>query len=58
MNVKVLGYLRCAQAVTPLMVASGIGWVEGVTYEWSPQQTLETVKMLLDLGADLATPVH
>ena len=23
--------------VTPLMVASGIGWVEGVTYEWSPQ---------------------
>jgi ankyrin repeat protein len=39
--------------VTPLMVASGIGWVEGVTYEWSPQQTLETVKMLLDLGADV-----
>ena len=22
-------------ATTPLMVASGIGWVEGVTYEWS-----------------------
>jgi ankyrin repeat protein len=39
--------------VTPLMVASGIGWVQGVTYEWSPQQTLETVKMLLDLGADV-----
>jgi len=39
--------------VTPLMVASGIGWVEGVTYEWSPQQTLDTVKMLLDLGADV-----
>jgi uncharacterized protein len=39
--------------VTPLMVASGIGWVEGVTYEWSPQQTLETVKLLLDLGADV-----
>lgn len=37
--------------VTPLMVASGIGWVEGVTYEWSPQQTLETVKFLLELGA-------
>jgi ankyrin repeat protein len=40
-------------SVTPLMVASGIGWVEGVTYEWSPQQTLETVKMLLDLGAEV-----
>jgi ankyrin repeat protein len=39
--------------VTPLMVASGIGWVEGVTYEWSPQQTLDTVKLLLDLGADV-----
>jgi ankyrin repeat protein len=39
--------------VTPLMVASGIGWVEGVTYEWSPQQTLETVELLLDLGADV-----
>ena len=38
--------------VTPLMVAAGIGWVEGVTYEWSPQQTLETVELLLELGAD------
>jgi ankyrin repeat protein len=39
--------------VTPLMVASGIGWVEGVTYEWSPQQTYDTVKFLLDLGANV-----
>jgi ankyrin repeat protein len=39
--------------VTPLQVASGIGWVEGVTYEWSPKQTYETVKFLLDLGADV-----
>jgi uncharacterized protein len=39
--------------VTPLMVASGIGWVEGVTYEWSPGQTYDTVKLLLDLGADV-----
>jgi uncharacterized protein len=39
--------------VTPLMVASGIGWVEGVTYEWSPASTLQAVKMLLDLGADV-----
>jgi uncharacterized protein len=42
-----------AHKVTPLMVASGIGWVEGVTYEWSPQATYDTVKMLLDLGADV-----
>lgn len=38
--------------VTPLMAASGIGWVEGVTYEWSPQSTYDTVKFLLDQGAD------
>ena len=38
---------------TPLMVVSGIGWVEGVTYEWSGQDTLETVKLLLELGADV-----
>jgi uncharacterized protein len=38
--------------ITPLMVASGIGWVEGVTYEWSRPANLETVKLLLQLGAD------
>jgi ankyrin repeat protein len=39
--------------VTPLMVASGIGWVEGVTFEWSPEQTLEAIELLLELGADV-----
>ena len=38
--------------VTALQVAAGIGWVEGITYEWSPKATLEAVKMLLDLGLD------
>src|SRR5690606_17586182 len=38
--------------VTPLMVAAGIGWVEGVTHEWSPEETFEAVKLLLELGAD------
>ena len=37
---------------TALAVASGIGWVEGVTYEHSPKDSLEAVKMLLDLGLD------
>jgi ankyrin repeat protein len=40
---------------TALMVAAGIGWVEGVTYEWSKAANLETVKMLLDLGVDVNT---
>jgi ankyrin repeat protein len=41
-----------AHNVTPLAVASGIGWVEGVTFEWSPEQTTEAVKMCLDEGID------
>ena len=39
--------------VTPLAAAAGIGWVEGVTYEWSPASNVEAVKMLLDLGLDV-----
>jgi len=38
--------------VTPLAVAAGIGWVEGVTSEWSTVQTVEAVRLLLDLGID------
>jgi uncharacterized protein len=37
---------------TALMVAAGIGWVEGVTYEWSKEENLEAVKMCLNLGID------
>jgi ankyrin repeat protein len=41
-----------AHNVTPLAVASGIGWTEGVTFEWSEAENLEAVKMCLDLGVD------
>jgi ankyrin repeat protein len=41
-----------AHNVTPLSVASGIGWVEGVTFEWSPEDTVEAVKMCIKLGID------
>ncbi|MBV8842953.1 MAG: ankyrin repeat domain-containing protein [Bryobacterales bacterium] len=44
--------IASAHKVTPLAVASGIGWVEGITYEWSPEENLEAVKMCLDLGID------
>jgi ankyrin repeat protein len=37
---------------TALMVAAGIGWVEGVTFEWSEKDNIEAVKMCLDLGID------
>jgi ankyrin repeat protein len=38
--------------VSALQVAAGIGWVEGITFEHSPEQTLEAVRLLLDLGID------
>jgi ankyrin repeat protein len=44
--------LQSAHKDTALAVAAGIGWVEGVTFEWSPQESLEAVKMCLDLGID------
>jgi len=45
--------LNTDDGTTPLMVASGIGWVEGVTYEWSREANVQAVQMLLDLGLDL-----
>jgi ankyrin repeat protein len=49
---------------TALSAVSGIGWVEGVTYEHSPEESLEVAKMLLDLGLspnsqnkDMRTPL-
>jgi uncharacterized protein len=44
--------ITTANGDTALMVAAGIGWVEGVTYEWSPEENLQAVKMCLDLGLD------
>jgi ankyrin repeat protein len=38
--------------VTPLAAAAGIGWVEGVTKERSPEETVKVVKYLLSLGID------
>jgi hypothetical protein len=35
-----------------LQVASGIGWVVGLTYEWSEKDNVEAVKLLLEMGAD------
>jgi len=44
-----------AHNVTALATASGIGWVEGITFEWSEAENLEAVKMCLDLGIDVNT---
>jgi ankyrin repeat protein len=45
--------IATALGVTALHVAAGIGWVEGITYEWSPAATHEAVKMLIGLGLDV-----
>jgi ankyrin repeat protein len=37
---------------TALTLSAGIGWVDGVTYERSPKENVEAVKMLLELGLD------
>lgn len=39
--------------VTPLMVAAGIGWVEGVTFEWSEEANEEALRWLIELGNDV-----
>jgi len=44
--------LPTAYGDTALTAAGGIGWVDGVTYERSPQENLEAIRMLLDLGLD------
>lgn len=45
--------IATAHNVTALATASGIGWVEGITFQWSEAQDLEAVKMCLDLGIDV-----
>jgi uncharacterized protein len=42
-----------SHGLTPLGAASGIGYVGGMSKEWSRQQRFETVKFLLDLGASV-----
>jgi ankyrin repeat protein len=39
--------------ITPLALASGIAWVEGVTFEWSEDANRETIRWLIELGNDV-----
>jgi ankyrin repeat protein len=39
---------------TPLMAASGVGWADGMLREYSEDQSLEVVKLLLDLGSNVS----
>ena len=44
--------IKTDHADTALTAASGVGWVDGVTYEHSAKENVETVRFLLDLGLD------
>lgn len=45
--------MATADRTTPLMVAAGVGFYEGVTYAATDGEVLEAVQLLLDLGADV-----
>ena len=38
---------------TPLMAAAGVGWADGTMHEYSEEESLEVVKLLLDRGGDV-----
>jgi ankyrin repeat protein len=46
-------FTATAYGDTALTASAGIGWVEGVTYERSPKDNLDAVKMLVYLGLDV-----
>jgi len=45
-------FITTANGDTALTASAGIGWVEGVTYERSPEENFKAMRMLLDLGLD------
>ena len=45
-------FMRTDNGDSALTASAGIGWVEGVTYERSPQDNVDAIRMLLDLGLD------
>jgi ankyrin repeat protein len=44
--------IATANNVTALATAAGIGWVQGITYERSEADSLEAVRLCLELGID------
>jgi ankyrin repeat protein len=44
--------IRTSNGDTALTASAGIGWVDGVTYERSAKENVDSVRLLLDLGLD------
>jgi len=58
-------FIETLDHTSPLMVASGVGWADGMTHEYSEDETLELVKVLVEKGAPVndandhgITPLH
>jgi ankyrin repeat protein len=45
--------IRTSRGATPLMAAAGVGWTDGFSKEYSEAQTVEVMRMLIDMGADV-----
>jgi ankyrin repeat protein len=45
--------IRTSRGATPLMAAAGVGWTDGFSKEYSENETLDVMRMLIDMGADV-----
>ncbi len=45
--------IASAHGDSALAVAAGIGWVQGITFEWGEKENIEAVQMCLDAGIDV-----
>ena len=46
-----------ADHTTPLMALAGVGFTEGFIFHHSQRETMQAMKLLLDLGADVMPPM-
>ena len=45
--------LPAVDGTTPLMALAGVGFAEGFISHWSPQETLDAMRLAVELGADV-----
>ncbi len=45
--------IASAHGDSALAAAAGIGWVEGITFEWGEKENIEAVQMCLEAGIDV-----
>jgi len=45
--------IKAADNTTALMAAAGVGWTDGFIHEYSQEETIEVIRLLMDLGVDI-----